>query len=118
MNNCIRIAIAGLLWVTPYSVSAQSLSGYCLDTVRAGCMPRFIPFHDMSIDFCEETCSLTNPVGVRGLNAVLYDLTCHADYESPLDGVRVMILRQIDRDGFTNISWIEENGTSEVVPCP
>lgn len=97
---------------------AQSLNGYCLDLVEAGCMPRFIPFHNMSIDFCEESCKLTNPVGVRGMDAALFDLKCLADSPTPMDGNRVMILRQRTHNGRLTTSWIKRDETLEIVPCP
>ena len=98
--------------------SAQPLQGMCLDMREAGCMPRFLPFEGGSISFCEATCSLNNPVNVRGINAALYDLSCRADYDTPLDGSRVMILSQTDWYGRTAISWIDERTMYDIVPCP
>ena len=98
------------------SSSAENLTGYCLDTGSAGCQDRFIPFDGKSIDFCEETCRLTNPTAVRGLNATLYDFACKSDYPST-EGGRVMILRQNDPTGKTNISMVTEHLTRPIVRC-
>lgn len=112
------VAAAGL--TLPFSgASAQphSLSGYCLDMREGGCMPRFLPFHGLSIDFCEESCTMTNPVSVRDLDAVLYDMECIADYDTPLSG-RVMVLSQTSWSGHQRLSFIDERETLEIVPCP
>jgi hypothetical protein len=99
------------------SASAENLTGYCLDTGSAGCQDRFIPFDGKSIDFCEETCGLTNPTTVRGLNATLYDFVCKSDNPST-EGGRVMILRQNNSTGKTTISLVTEHQTQPIVLCP
>ena len=80
-------------------------------------MPRYLPFQGLTIDFCEETCTLTNPVNVRDLDATLYDMTCRADYDSPMPG-RVMILSQTRGDGRQQMSFIDRHQTLEIVRCP
>jgi len=60
--------------------AAQNFTGLCLDFGEEGCMPRHIPFDGNTISFCEETCRLTGPVAVRGIEATLYDLQCSGDY--------------------------------------
>ncbi|MCC6002643.1 MAG: hypothetical protein JJU19_17555 [Pararhodobacter sp.] len=116
-----RYALAltvGLL-ALPGAASAQphDLSGLCLDAGQAGCMPRYLPFDGLSIDFCEETCTLGNPVTVRGLAARLYDMTCLADYPDPPGG-RVLILRQSGPDGRARLWFIDQAESREIVPCP
>ena len=116
------LAAALLASVVAFSISvpasAQSLGGLCLELQEWGCTPRYLPFTGLSIDFCEETCELTNPVNVRGMNGVLYGLSCQADYNTPYDGQRVLILRQYIRDGVALISWIDRRETLRIVPCP
>jgi hypothetical protein len=98
--------------------SAENLSGLCLDNVEAGCMERFIPFYGNSIDFCEETCQLTNPTAIRDLNATLYDFVCQGDDGSATGlGGRVIVLHQRDWEGKTTTSFIDERETRLIVRC-
>ena len=113
-----RLFLALVISNTALHASAQSLDGLCLDTVEEGCMPRFLPFYGNSVDFCEETCSLEKPVNVRGLDGVLYDLSCRADYDTPLDGLRIMLLTQMNWEGRRSMYWISANGTIKIVACP
>ncbi len=80
-------------------------------------MPRYIPFKGMTIDFCEATCTLGNPVSVRDLDATLYDLSCLSDHPNA-GSRRVLILRQTDWQGRWRLSWIDKQDTLSVVPCP
>jgi hypothetical protein len=79
-------------------------------------MDRYLPFVGSSIGFCEESCELTNPVDVRGLDATLYDFVCRADYGDFTR--RVMLLTQRDFEDRVTTSFIDENGTRRIVPCP
>lgn len=114
--GCILTAVPALMLSALPSVS-QDLTGYCLDNIEAGCMDRYLPFYEQTIDFCEETCTLTNPVPVRDMDAVLYDFVCQADYPSPFNG-RVMLLRQTDWNEEVFLSLIDERETRSIVPCP
>lgn len=78
------------------TIEAQDLTGFCLDLGEGGCTGRYLPFEGLTIGFCEESCTLNNPVPVNGLDAMLYDMTCGSDNPGTSDG-RVMILRQVDR---------------------
>ena len=112
------MAVASLaLPLTDARAQPRSLSGYCLDMREVGCMPRFLPFEGMSINFCEESCTLNNPVNVRDLEATLYDMECSADYDSPMPG-RVMLLSQTRWDGRQQLSFIDRRETLAIVPCP
>lgn len=95
---------------------SQGLTGLCVDNGSAGCQDRFIPFHGLSIDFCEETCTLTNPVDVRDMNGTLFDMTCSADYPSPYEG-RTMLLQQSD-NGRTRLLMINNRQILQIVRCP
>lgn len=110
----LAIAITASAGFTP--AWAQGLTGLCVDNGSAGCQDRFIPFHGLSIDFCEETCTLTNPVDVRGLNGTLFDMSCSADYPSDYEG-RTMLLQQSDV-GRTRLLMINNSQILEIVRCP
>ena len=114
----VLAAVAVMLRFAPTGVvSAQDLTGYCLDNREGGCQGRYLPFRGNTIDFCEETCTLTNPTQVRGLNAILYDFACLSDYPSSKAG-RVMILQQTDHAGKTLTSLISKSDTKRIVRCP
>ena len=118
-RNFLSIPTAFALVVLAGSVdivSAQNLTGYCLDNGEAGCQARYIPFIGNSIDFCEETCTLTNPTKIRGLNATLYDFVCRSDSPGGMAG-RVMILHQTGFDGNKRTSLVSKNGTRPIVRC-
>jgi hypothetical protein len=110
------VALALLLHPVQAGAQPRSLSGYCIDFLGPGCTDRYVPFRGLTIDFCEETCTLTNPVNVRGLEATLYDMECAADYDSPMPG-RVMVLSQTRWDGRQQMSFIDRHGTQPIVRC-
>ena len=56
-----------------FSLLRNNLTGMCLDNRKVGCQSRYLPFKVLTIDFCEETCTLTNPVDIREINETLYD---------------------------------------------
>ncbi len=54
----------------------------------------------------ENSCRLTNPVAVKGMDAILYDAECSGEGET--EAYRVMLMRLPDglamiRDGFVNL---------------
>jgi hypothetical protein len=65
---------------------------------------------------CEETCSLRNPVPVRGMDATLYDVSCRGDslnYE-----YRTMIGHYSDEQGKQRAFMIGRFGPAELERCP
>lgn len=114
----LRYALT-ILPVLAFPAGAQpvSMSGLCLDMRQEGCTARYLPFSGLQIDFCEESCQLTNPVNVRDLDGTLFDLSCVADYPSPPSG-RVLILEQTSFTGERALSWIDAVETLAIVPCP
>ena len=115
-KNVVKITAYLAIMITS-TAHGQSLSGLCLENREPGCMPRFIPFNGMTIDFCEETCALKNPVKVNGLKAVLYDMVCKADYPTELGG-RVMLLEQKGKKNQDTLLFIDKSEVRYVVPCP
>lgn len=55
----------------------DDLTGYCLP--GDGCTGG-IAFRGMTVDLCEETCTLSRPVAVLNMDATLYDFTCEGDH--------------------------------------
>lgn len=116
--NLLCTVLMALVGVTSLaSAQPAGMSGLCLDLREGGCTARFLPFSGLRIDFCEESCELSNPVNVRDLNGTLFDLSCVADYPNPPSG-RVLILEQTRFTGKKTLSWIDGVETFEIVPCP
>ena len=102
MNNRIKALL--VIFITFFSSPSWSdklnfqlikddLSGMCLDNLEAGCQGRYLPFRGLKIDFCEETCSLINPINIEGINATTFDLECLSDNTKPLASRVLLILR-------------------------
>jgi hypothetical protein len=111
------VSSAALMPVNHALSQVSNLSGFCLDVKEEGCTPRFVPFTGMSIDFCEESCSLGNATPIRNLDAVLYEKSCIADWGRP-DMERVLIIQQTDHSGQSKISWVDQYETLDIVRCP
>ena len=101
MNNRIKALL--VIFITFFSSPSWSdklnfqlikddLSGMCLDNLEAGCQGRYLPFRGLKIDFCEETCSLINPINIEGINATTFDLECLSDNTKPLASRVFLIL--------------------------
>ena len=95
------------------------LDGLCLDNVQEGCMPRFLPLKGHKISYCEASCDLTNPVKIRGMDGIFYNLSCRADIGGREYPDRVLLLKQQSRDGKgSSMSWIDPEHTFSIVRCP
>ena len=112
-----RLPLLLAICALPAPLLAQDFSGLCLDMREAGCMDRHIPFTGNTIDFCEESCTLTAPVEVRGLDATLYDLQCRGDY-GEIPDKRVMLLTQQDLMSGPRTFWVDAENTLQMVACP
>ena len=75
-----RVTVAVIFSASLFSgaASAQDLRGWCYPVNE--CMGEQIPVGSGSYNTCEETCTLTNPVPVRGMEATLYDEVCQGDW--------------------------------------
>ena len=102
--------------IFPTFAYGQNFNGLCIDNVEVGCMDRYLPFDVRSVNFCEATCTLTNPINVRDLTATLFDFECLSDNGNTKS--RVMVLDQIDYDGKILTLMIDKNQTRQIVQCP
>ena len=102
------IATALSLAFTP--LTAQDLKGWCFPA--DGCMGVQIPIGSGTYETCEETCTLTNPVAVRDMEATLYDVVCRGDWmQGGSITNRVMFIKQTsDQTRMFSVgkSWIGE----------
>ena len=101
MNNLIKVCLIVLFpclsspsWGDElnFQLIKDDLSGMCLDNLEAGCQGRYLPFRGLTIDFCEETCSLINPINIEGINATAFDFECLSDNITPLASRVLLIL--------------------------
>ena len=101
MNNLIKVCLIVLFsclsspnWSDElnFQLIKDDLSGMCLDNLEAGCQERYLPFRGLTIDFCEETCSLINPITIEGINATAFDFECLSDNITPLASRVLLIL--------------------------
>ena len=101
MNNWIKVLFVVLFsclsstsWSDElnFQLIKDDLSGLCLDNLEAGCQGRYLPFRGLTIDFCEETCSLINPINIEGINATAFDFECLSDNTRPLASRVLLIL--------------------------
>ena len=118
---CLTIAVllgnVGVSWGA--GEFPNFLDGLCLDNVEEGCMPRFLPLKGRNISYCEASCDLINPVKMRGMDGVLYDLSCRADVGVGEYPDRVMLLKQNPKDGKGSLMlWIDSADTFKIVRCP
>ncbi len=113
-----RLLFAAFLFAVSGPASlAAGLEGFCIDLGEEGCTDRYLPFESMSVSFCEETCTLSNPVSIRGLDATLYDYKCVSD--SPVDfGDRVIIIKQIISETESKMSFIDGTSILPITKCP
>jgi hypothetical protein len=111
-----KIIITGIFSVGLLSgaASAQSLKGWCYPA--DDCMGTQIPIGSGTYDTCEETCTLTNPVSVRDMEATLYDVVCRGDWmEGGSISNRIMFIKQsLDQIRMFAIS---ENSVTQLERC-
>jgi len=100
---------------------AQDYTGWCFDIGAGGCLTEDIPIEGSRYFTCEETCTLTNPVPVRDLDAVLFDVICDFDGQWQYSE-RVMFLKYPPfdpnyPDSQQKLMKIDRYGTEELVRC-
>ena len=83
-------------------------------------MPRFLPLKGHKISYCEASCDLTNPVKTRGMDGVLYDLSCQMDGGGGEYPNSVLLLKQKPYKVAKEhpMSWIDSKPTYKIVRCP
>ncbi len=86
-----KVVIAGFIGVglLSGSASAQSLKGWCYPV--DGCMGEQIPIGSGTYGKCDSSCTLTNPVPIRDMEATLYDEVCGGDWGSMTN--RIMFVK-------------------------
>lgn len=100
--------------------SSSPLDGLCVERKLDGCEGEIAPFNGGRLAICGSTCRLSNPVNVRNMEATLYDLACSTPDQRPrvLTSDRVMVIKQIGQSGLPGLSFVTENWSAPIVPCP
>ncbi|WP_425099511.1 hypothetical protein [Tropicibacter sp. S64] len=100
--------------------SASPLDGMCVQRKAEGCDAGTAPFQGGRLAICGSTCRLSNPVNVRNMDATLYDLACSTPESAPvtLTSDRVMVIKQTGPSGTASLSFVTENWSAPIVPCP
>lgn len=94
--------------------NAQDLRGWCYPA--DACMGAPIPIGSGTYETCEETCTLTNPVAVRDMEATLYDGVCRGDWmQGGSITTRVMFLKQTSIE--TRMFSISDYSVTELERC-
>lgn len=80
------------------------------------CMGEPTPIRGNSFDTCEESCTMRDPVPVRGLDANLYDVKCEGD--SSRSEYRMLLGEYTDWDGDRKAYIVTPHGTEQLERCP
>ena len=92
---------------------AQDLKGWCYPA--DGCIGQ-VPLGSGSYHTCEDSCSLTNPVIVRDMEATLYDEVCRGDWmEGGSMSNRIMFIKQTSAQ--TRLFAVRENSITQLERC-
>ena len=106
----ITFALATVLSLAFTPLAAQDLRGWCFPA--DACMGAPLPIGSGTYEGCEETCTLTNPVAVRDMEATLYDEVCRGGWmQGGTITNRIMFIKQTsDRTRMFQVgeSWISE----------
>ena len=127
MNNLIKVllvvficCLSSLSWSDElnFQLIKDDLSGMCLDNLEAGCQGRYLPFRGLKIDFCEETCSLINPINIEGINATAFDFECLSDNKRPLASRVLLILSNNQSENpdlmFIRSDFYKSSGSNQI----
>ena len=127
MNNLIKVCLIVLFpclsspsWSDElnFQLIKDDLSGMCLDNLEAGCQGRYLPFRGLTIDFCEETCSLINPITIEGINATAFDFECLSDNITPLASRVLLILSKNQSENpdlvFVRSDFYKSSGSNQI----
>ena len=111
-----RVTVAVIFSASLFSgaASAQDLRGWCFPA--DACMGRQVPIGSGTYETCEETCTLTNPVAVRDMEATLYDDVCRGEWmQGGSITTRVMFLKQTSIE--TRMFSIIDYSVTELERC-
>jgi hypothetical protein len=92
----IRVPLSALfLCALSLSATAQGYEGLCFPGNEC---TGPVPISGNTFFTCEENCEMQQPTSVRGMDAVLFDVTCRGD--SGTFSYRMMLARIMTADGL------------------
>ncbi len=105
----VTVAAAGPFDGNFYDRENGPNEDYCAATPEGG----IAKVQANKVFFYETYCKLSNPVNVRGMDAILYDAECGS--EGPVSERRIMLMRPRDGDGIIVLTesfvydWVDCN---------
>jgi hypothetical protein len=105
--------ILTLVGLHPSASNAQNFDGWCFP--ENACMGSTIPIENNAYESCESTCTLANPVKVRGLEATLFDVVCKGDWGSSRE--RMFLSKITNVHGKTKVVVISQTEATELQRC-
>jgi hypothetical protein len=94
------------------SSSQAAMTEWCIPS--DGCMEAE-PLRNDGFNTCEETCSLSRPVRVEGMNGILFDVACRGDSASY--DYRMLFLEFVDDTGQDSALIIRNHGAEQLERC-
>ncbi|MGI9402328.1 MAG: hypothetical protein ACR2O0_13830 [Rhizobiaceae bacterium] len=93
---------------------AGEFDGWCLPA--NDCDGKPTPIENDSFQTCGEKCEMQDPVTVRDMDALLYDVVCSGE-QGTSDPERMMFIRQTDSQGKVTASIVTNDTTRKLQPC-
>ena len=94
--------------------TAGSFDGWCFK--EDGCGGPYKIEND-AFGTCEESCRLTEPTQVSGMDGVLYNVVCEGDHLERPSKERILLLKYKDDDGKPRAMAVGKHGVEELVRC-
>lgn len=114
MKSCFLAATCLLAApVLAFSPAFADILGWCLPS-DGGCIgPE--PLTREGFSTCEEFCSLSNPVTVRGMKGILFDVQCRGDSSTYV--YRMLFLEFADEQDIERALVIRQYGAEDLERC-
>ena len=108
----IVLAVVGMVLQTSPSL-ADSFDGWCFPGDE--CTGQPMPIKNGTFGTCEESCEMTNPAKLDGLDATAFDVICKGDY-LPEPSKERMIFVRFPGDQ-TKAAVVDAAGMTELARC-
>ena len=108
----IRLLFSAIFsFILGVSATAQSYDGLCFPGNEC---TGPVPISGNTFFTCEENCEMEGPTSVRGMDAVLFDVTCRGD--SGAFSYRMMLARIMTADGLGTYA-VTNDAITPLVRC-
>ncbi len=110
-----KISLSVVFLLSSLSTSvAGDFDGWCLPANE--CTGKPMPIENDSFSTCEQKCEMKDPVNVRDMDALLYDVVCSGEQGSS-DPRRMLFIRQTDFRGIVSASIVADDATTKLQRC-